>query len=220
MANVINRVWPALREDLTLYPGPTASSGAPSWTLHDPARNQYFSIDWVTFEVISRIRLGSMEAIIKAINQETTLSIDEASIQNVLTFLDENELIQRHDDVENYLIRQRRQSKEKSWFQSLLHGYLFFRVPLLKPDAWLSAVLPYFSFVFKDSFLKITLIIFLIGLWGVYQQWEVFHNTLMDTFSINGLIRYGLTLIGIKFIHELGHALVAKRHGCRVPTMG
>ena len=93
-------------------------------------------------------------------------------------------------------------------------------MPLLKPDAWLSAVLPYFNFVFKDSFLKITLIIFLIGLWGVYQQWEVFHNTLMDTFSINGLIRYGLTLIGIKFIHELGHALVAKRHGCRVPTMG
>ena len=220
MANDINRVWPALREDLTLYPGPTASSGAPSWTLHDPARNQYFSIDWITFEVISRIRLGSMEAIIKAINQETTLSIDEEAIQNVLTFLDENELIQRHDDIENYLIRQRRQSKEKSWFQSILHGYLFFRVPLLKPDAWLSAVLPYFNFVFKDSFLKITLIIFLIGLWGVYQQWEVFHNTLMDTFSINGLIRYGLTLIGIKFIHELGHALVAKRHGCRVPTMG
>ena len=62
MANDINRVWPALREDLTLYPGPTASSGAPSWTLHDPARNQYFSIDWITFEVISRIRLGDRKS--------------------------------------------------------------------------------------------------------------------------------------------------------------
>ncbi len=220
MANDINRTWPALREDLTLYPGPVSSSGAPSWSLHDPARNQYFSIDWVTFEVISRIELGSMEAVIQAINEETTLSIDEFAIQSVLTFLDENELIQRHDDVENYLIRQRRLEKEKSWFQSLLHGYLFFRVPLLKPDAWLTSISPYFSFVFKSSFLKITLIIFLIGLWGVYQQWEVFHTTLIDTFSINGLIRYGFTLIGIKFIHELGHALVAKRHGCRVPTMG
>lgn len=220
MANDINRTWPVLREDLTLYPGPLASSGAPSWTLHDPARNQYFSIDWITFEVISRIQLGNMEAVIQAINQETTLSIDELAIQNVLIFLDENELIQRHDDVENYLIRQRRLMKEKSWFQSLLHGYLFFRVPLLKPDAWLTSILPYFSFVFKRSFLKMTLIVFLIGLWGIYEQWEVFHATLMDTFSINGFIRYGLTLIGIKFIHELGHALVAKRHGCRVPTMG
>ena len=220
MANDINRAWPKLREDLTLYPGPITSSGAPSWTLHDPARNQYFSIDWITFEVISRIRLGNIESIMNAIHEETTLSIEEESIQDVLTFLDENELIQRHDDVENYLIRQRLQMKEKSWFQSLLHGYLFFRVPLFKPDAWLTSILPYFSFVFKKSFLKITLIVFLMGLWGVYQQWEVFHTTFIDTFSLNGFIRYGMTLIGVKFIHELGHALVAKRHGCRVPTMG
>jgi putative peptide zinc metalloprotease protein len=112
MANGVNRTWPALREDLTLYPGPVASSGAPSWSLHDPARNQYFFIDLVTFEVISRIQLGSMEAVIQAMNEETTLSIDELAIQSVLTFLDENELIQRHDDVENYLIRQLRLEKE------------------------------------------------------------------------------------------------------------
>jgi putative peptide zinc metalloprotease protein len=216
----ISRSWPKLREDLTLYPGPTASNGYPTWTLHDPARNQYFSIDWMTFEVVSRMGLGSFEAISDSVSKETTLEIDEDVIKNIIAFLDENELIQRHDDVENALIQNRRDAREKSWFESLLHGYLFFRVPLLKPDQWLDRILPYFSFLFRSSFLKLTFVAFLMGLVGVYQQWEFFRGTLIDTFSLHGLMRYGLALIGIKFIHELGHALVAKKNGCRVPTMG
>ncbi len=220
MANEINRSWPALREDLTLYPGPPAKNGFPTWTLHDPGRNQYFSIDWMTFEVISRMRLSSFEAISASISKETTLEIDEDIIKNVISFLDENELIQRHDAIENDLIQQRRNLREKSWFQSLLHGYLFFRVPLFKPDHWLDRVLPYVSFFLRNSFLKLTLGIFLVGLAGVFQQWEVFQTTLIDTFSFSGLMNYSLALIGIKVIHELGHALVAKKNGCRIPTMG
>ena len=220
MANEINRSWPAIREDLTLYPGPTATNGYPTWTLHDPARNQYFSIDWMTFEIISRMRLGSFEAIADSISKETTLALDEDVIKNVISFLDENELIQRHDAMENDLLQERRNVREKSWSQSLLHGYLFFRVPLLKPDQWLDGVLPYFSFLFSGFFLKLTLFVFFMGLIGVFQQWEVFQTTLIDTFSLSGLMNYGLALVGIKFIHELGHALVAKKNGCRVPTMG
>ena len=42
----------------------------------------------------------------------------------------------------------------------------------------------------------------------------------MDTFSWDGLIGYSVALLLIKILHELGHALTAKRYGCRVPTMG
>ena len=220
MTNETRRSWPSLREDLTLYPGPTASNGYPTWTIHDPARNQYFSIDWLTFEVISRMRLGSVETISNAVSSETTLEVDEDMIESIIAFLDENELIQRHDAIENELIQQRREVREKTWFESLLHGYLFFRVPLLKPDRWLDRALPYFSFLLTGSFLKLSFVAFLVGLVGAYQQWEIFRGTLIDTFSFNGLLRYGVALISIKLIHELGHALLAKKHGCRVPTMG
>ena len=220
MTNETRRSWPSLREDLTLYPGPTASNGYPTWTIHDPARNQYFSIDWLTFEVISRMRLGSVETISNAVSSETTLEVDENMIESIIAFLDENELIQRHDAIENELIQQRREVREKTWFESLLHGYLFFRVPLLKPDRWLDRALPYFSFLLTSSFLKLSFVAFLVGLVGAYQQWEIFRGTLIDTFSFNGLLRYGVALISIKLIHELGHALLAKKHGCRVPTMG
>ncbi|HLA35106.1 MAG TPA: hypothetical protein VJ001_09625 [Rhodocyclaceae bacterium] len=40
---------PILREELALYPGPHLADGQPSWTLHDPVRNQFFRIDWLVF---------------------------------------------------------------------------------------------------------------------------------------------------------------------------
>jgi hypothetical protein len=46
------------------------------------------------------------------------------------------------------------------------------------------------------------------------------HATLVDSLTWQGLLAYGLTLGFVKVLHELGHGLMAKRFGCRVPTMG
>ena len=42
----------------------------------------------------------------------------------------------------------------------------------------------------------------------------------MDFLSLEGAIAYGLSLIVIKTLHELGHAYTATRAGVRVNTMG
>ncbi|MDO9023112.1 site-2 protease family protein [Zwartia sp.] len=212
--------WPQLREDLTLHRGPSDRNGAPVWTLHDPARNQYFSIDWLTFEVISRLSLGDAQAVAESINIQTTLHVDEQEVLGVLRFMEEHELVQRHDPDGIEWLRKRRELRNKGAMQHLIHSYLFFRLPLLRPDAWLSRVTPHFSFFFSRTFLLLTLFAFVIGLWGVYRQWSTFAGTLVDTFSLQGLLSYAGALVAVKFTHELGHALTAKRMGCRVPTMG
>ena len=73
------------------------------------------------------MRLGSFEAIADSISKETTLALDEDVIKNVISFLDENELIQRHDAMENDLLQERRNVREKSWSQSwiLMTSILF-----------------------------------------------------------------------------------------------
>lgn len=43
---------PPLREELGLHPGPALATGEPSYTLEDPVRNQFFRIDWLTFEIL------------------------------------------------------------------------------------------------------------------------------------------------------------------------
>jgi putative peptide zinc metalloprotease protein len=212
--------WPRLREDLTLYPGPADKSGAPTWTLHDPARNQYFAIDWVAFEIISRLDLGNADEVCEAIGEQTTLLVSLDDIEATLKFLADNELIYQYGYQDTSQLLSKNRSRNKNWFDSLLHGYLFFRIPILKPDNMLDRLLPKVQFLFAKRFYQITLVLFLVGLWGVFRQWDLFSATLVDTFSIEGVLGYAGAVLIVKFLHEMGHAITAKKCGCRVPTMG
>lgn len=212
--------WPRLREDLTLYPGPADKNGAPTWTLHDPARNQYFQIDWVAFEIISRLDLRDRERICDLIQEQTTLLVNIEDVEEALKFLADNELIYQHEYEDIDRLYHRHQTRNKNWFDLLLHGYLFFRIPVLKPDSFLDKLLPKLNFLYSKRFYQITLAVFLLGFWGVFRQWDQFSATLVDTFSIEGILGYAGAVLIVKALHEIGHAITAKKCGCRVPTMG
>lgn len=212
---------PVLREELALFTGPALSDGQPSWTLHDPVRNQFFRIDWMSFEIISRWWHGDSQAIAEAVNCSTTLNADAQDVEAVARFLVDNQLVQaRGAGSSARQFAERLARGRGSWKTWLLHHYLFFRIPLLRPDRfldrWLSLVAPLYS----RGFARLTLLALLVGGFEVYRDWGRFSTTLLDTFTWNGLAAYGLTLLGVKLLHELGHAFTAKRYGCRVPTMG
>ena len=82
--------WPRLREELALYPGPRLADGQPSWVLHDPVRNLFFRLDWLTFECLSHWSLADSAAILAAIETESTLHVGPEELQAVHAFLTEN----------------------------------------------------------------------------------------------------------------------------------
>ena len=214
------REWPTLRQELTLHKGPCDASGAPTWTLHDPVRNQYFSLDWVAFHIVSRLNIGSVDGIKFSLKESTPLHIEDQDIESVLDFLEANELVQRHSPKAVAWLSERHARQSKSFIARLIHGYLFFRVPLFKPDKLLSSLASKVDFFYSPLFFKLSLFALFFGLWGVFRQWSVFSATLVDTFSWQGIVGYAGALIVVKVLHEFGHALTAKRMGCRVPTMG
>lgn len=210
---------PPLREELALLPGPVLADGQPSHTLHDPVRNLFFQIDWPTFAVLSRWRLGDAAAIAAAVGRETTLHLEAAEVEEILAFFQANQLLQPPPGSAAEFAA-RRQAGRGRLGQWLLHNYLFFRIPLLKPDRWLGCWAPRLDFFYSRPFLYLTLAALGWGWVEVYRQWERFAATLVDTFTWSGLASYGLTLVVVKTLHELGHGFMAKRLGCRVPTMG
>jgi putative peptide zinc metalloprotease protein len=215
----VNVTWPLLREELSLLPGPKLADGQPSWTLHDPARNRFFSIDWSTFEVLRRWSIADAEAIAESVSQDSTLKLGVDDIEQVSRFLGENQLLQARPGN----ARQQAERLNKahgSRFKWLLHHYLFFRVPLVRPDAWLGRWQGLAARFSSRSFALLTLAALLLGLTQVARHWEHFAASLVDTFTWSGLAAYGVALIVVKLLHELGHAFTAKRYGCRVPTMG
>ena len=83
---------PPLREELALLPGPHLADGQPSWTLHDPVRNQFFQIDWPSFEILSRWFMGDAESIAAAVCMETTLQVETADVERLALFNQEHQL--------------------------------------------------------------------------------------------------------------------------------
>ena len=211
---------PPLRQELALYPGPRTYSGEPSWSLHDPVRNLFFRLDWLSFEIIARWSLGEPRRILDAIEADTPIQPEPEDIESVLRFLLDNELLQAADEQATARLHQQRLKRSTRLIDWLMHRYLFFRVPLLKPDAWLNRSRALVDPFYRPGFLWLTLGALLFGLLGVSRQWEPFVATLVDVFSWSGLVSFGIALLFVKFMHELGHAFTAKRFGCRVPTIG
>ena len=211
---------PRLREELDLLPGPALGDGQPSWTLHDPVRNQFLRLDWPTFEILSRWSLDDPQAIAASVSAQTTLQIGPEEVSQVARFLLEHQLVQPQGADGARQLADRFEKIQGSPLNWLLHHYLFFRIPLWRPDGWLGRWLDVASLFYSRTFLGLTLLAFGLGLFQVARQWDVFVASLVDTFSWSGLAVYGLALVAVKFLHELGHAFTAKRLGCRVPTMG
>ena len=212
--------WPRLREELALYPGPRLADGQPSWVLHDPVRNLFFRLDWLTFECLSRWSLADPEAILAGIESETTLHLGPEDLQAVHTFVSENQLVIPEDVGGSAQLAARLRKQKSSWWHWLLHHYLFFRLPLVRPDRWLERQLPRIAFFYSPTFRRLTVLALIFGVVEVYRDWTQFSATLVDTFSLEGMIGYAVMLTFVKTFHELGHAFTAKRFGCRVPTMG
>lgn len=211
---------PLLREELDLLPGPILGDGQPSWTLHDPVRNRFFSLDWPTLEILRRWHLGESEAILADIATQTTLYLEVEDIERVLQFFIENQLIRPTGQGVARQFADRLNKLEGNRFKWLLHHYLFFRIPLVKPDAWLNRWQGVAAWFFTRQFAVLTVVALLLGLGQVIRHWEVFVASLVDTFNWEGLAAYGFTLAAVKLLHELGHAFTAKRFGCRIPSMG
>lgn len=209
-----------LRDELILHAGPANRDGSPSWTLEDPLRGLYFRIGWAEMAMLSRWSMGNAAQIVADVNQTSALTLDDSDVQYFNRFLQANSLTRvSGDEALAQFSRQVEQSRVSIW-RKLLKNYLFFRIPLWHPDRFLSATLPWVEPFFSRTFLKLTLLVAVLGLFLAGRQWETFKHTFLHFFTLEGAALAGLTLCFTKILHEFGHAYTCKRFGARVATMG
>lgn len=211
---------PPLRDELRLLEAPPGADGTPAWFIYDPRRHRYFHLGRVAFELLSRWRIGDPARLLEAVNGYTTCRIGPDDLQQLTEFLLRNNLVRGDAPgmVDRYVC-QKATEKHVFWRQ-VMHSYLFLRIPLVRPDRFLSHTLRWVEPLFRRSTQLTLIVVSLLGIGLVARQWDVFLNTFLHFFSLEGLALYLVALVGVKVAHELGHAYTAKRYGCRVPTMG
>jgi putative peptide zinc metalloprotease protein len=212
---------PALRQELKLFPGPALADGSRCWRIQDPARNRFFQIGWLDFELLSRWRQGGRcDELIARTARETTLAPSVEEVGALVEFLSQNQLTAAASGAEREDLRRRWRSAQRPWYETLLHHYLFFRIPLLRPDAWLARAAAKLAWMFTPAFAAVLAALLAADAYLVMRQWHDFERQFLYFFNPEGLLWYAAAATFAKLVHEFGHALTAKRLGLRIPHMG
>ena len=207
-----------LRQDLRLYESAPSRDGEPEWVIQDPVSNRFYRIGWMEYECLLRWP-GDPARIAAEISQATPMVVSAELVQEFVQFLEQNRLLRPSAEG---LDRLRQQANAKGWreWRWWLRNYLFVRVPLVRPDRFLTRLQPWVDPLFTRTALVLLIGATLLGLVLVIRQWDVFTHSVMDLVSPSGILGFALALIISKTLHEMGHALVATRLGLRVAHMG
>lgn len=211
---------PSLREDIRIEQGGLDFNNHPSWVIHDLANNQFFHIGWQEYEMLSRWHIQDTEAFLDNLKQTSLANVSELDLRELLAFLSQNCLIEQP----YRLIKQRKAHRDSQqnthWLLRLVKHYLFFRIPLVKPDGMLDKAYPYFRWLFSQGFFTFIVLMTCLELLMLSREWNTYKATFFQLFDVEFFIFYALSLVTAKVFHELGHALAVKRYGLHVPSMG
>jgi putative peptide zinc metalloprotease protein len=211
---------PPLREDLQLSSAGAALDGSPRWTLADPVRGRYFKLGTTAIRLLRHWSLGDPQHVLQAANCEPGLPLGASEVDELLSFLRAHDLIAALDPQQRASYAYKAAARKQSLWQILLHQYLFFRIPLWRPDAFLNRAWPWLA-RFGPGLLRYGLPLTLgLGVFLVARDWQRFLATFPHLFSLGGALAFGAALFFAKLCHEFGHAFMAKRAGCRVQSMG
>ncbi|MCP3966866.1 MAG: HlyD family efflux transporter periplasmic adaptor subunit [Lentisphaerae bacterium] len=102
----------------------------------------------------------------------------------------------------------------------VLASYLFFRIPILKPDRFLSRTLDGVKTIFNRWTFTLLWTIAITGYICLIMNLHQFADVFIKSISFQGLARYSIAVVLIKFVHEFAHAYTARIFGVRVRRMG
>ncbi len=209
-----------MREDLEILKGWPQHNGAPSWVLFDPLRNKYFRLGHDAFQLLSLWAKTTVEGVQEAAKKQLGRDIDEEEIGDVAKFLMANELSKTPPQDGYRFFAGQEAGGKKSIFGTALHSYLFFKIPLFRPDRFLQATWPLVAPFYTRMAVVIFAVLGVLALYLVSRQWEGFKGQFIVFLSLEGLLYYGVSLIFVKMCHELSHAYMAVRYGLKVPVIG
>ncbi len=211
---------PPLREELDLFPGPCAFDGSPTWTLYDPANQHFYRIGQLENEILAHWDLNTPENICEQLSEYGLFDVGIDDITQLLQFLAGHNLLQvRGKEAVQRLVGQAK-AAHHHWLTWLIHHYLFFKIPLVRPDRFLAKTYPLVRWVYQPAVFYLLVTLVLVNLYLLIDRWELFTRTFLHFFSAEGFIYYAVALMMTKTLHELGHAYTAHRYGCRVSAMG
>ncbi|MBW3540118.1 MAG: efflux RND transporter periplasmic adaptor subunit [Planctomycetes bacterium] len=212
----LKRYRPALRPELVFTPEEQGSERF--YRVEDPGRSRFYRIGLAEYAFISlfdgNTSVGEALALAARTLGEDALSEDEAAA--ICRWLIENGLVLTSAEGAAA------STESQASAEHAAGGFnpLMLRVPLLNPDRLLTALLPWTRWAFSGPAMLVWLGV--VG-WAaviVGGDWRRFTEASTGVLSPSNWLWLALAWVVLKLVHELGHALVCKKHGGHVRETG
>lgn len=212
---------PRLRSDLHIQRVGSFRDGSPRFRIHDPLRNRYFELGLVDVDILTHWRAGeSPRQLAARMEDEGATAVEADEVVALRALLMRYQLVASDDGASFMLLRDMWRRSRVHWLAWLLHNYLFFRIALVRPDAWLVRKLPLVRRLASAPVLWMLAVLAAVTPVLLAREWNAWTGSLAGMLTFDGIVASAAAAFFAKILHELGHAFVARHHGVRVPVMG
>ncbi|MDX1763070.1 MAG: hypothetical protein R3231_01985 [bacterium] len=192
------------------------------YVLHDPFNNQFFRLRPEAHDLVVRLRpdrtVGEVWEECLRLNPDSAPGQEDV-IQLLAQLYFANLLhYELPGDSEKLFERYKRRRQRE--LQSKLLSIMFIRLPLFDPETLLKRLLPFIRMVVSPAGALIWLVTVLWAAKVVIDHSDALRAEVQGVLAPGNLIFLYASLVMIKTLHEFGHAMVCKRFGGEVHTIG
>ncbi len=209
-----------LRGDLELFAGEADENGQNTWVVFDPVADRYFRVSEKEHHIIGHFNGRKTVAEVAETLSHAGIDVSKEEVVAVAHFLTQSSLLLPAYSSTEKRLNLLKNMKRKALPSKVAGSYLFLRIPLWKPDRFLSRTAPFIRAIFNRWMILLLALISLVGYMQLIVRWNEVAATVLASFNFAGATRYFLTIVVLKLFHEFAHAYAAKSLGIRVRRMG
>ena len=154
---------PALREDLRILPGPRTSGGQATWLLHDPLAHKFHKLAQRGFELLKAWKPITPPDLLTRINQTIDTPYEQQDVEDMASFLFAQKLTIIPPGLKTEELSAQEDAASPPWSSQIFHKYLFFRIPLFKPQKFLQAAYPFIAPLYSKGFVEVLVTFFFVA---------------------------------------------------------
>ncbi len=196
--------------------------GEMCYVLRDPFNSRFFRLSPEAYRFVMRLNPKSTvhdlwEESLRE-NPDDTPSQD--AVIRLLSQLHLSNLLYVENSPDTEAVFERYSRTKQKELTSKIQSFLFFRMPLWDPHTWLVRYDNVTRMIFsRGGFLVWALVVF-TGFWYALENPQALYQSGQGVLAPSNIFLLYICLAGLKFLHEMGHAMATRRFGGEVHTMG
>ena len=192
------------------------------YVVRDPAGNQFHRLSDAAYRFVGL--LDGSRTVGDAWELVGGQLADDAPTQpeviQILSQLHSANLLETDVSADAMVLLRRHKQQMKRKMQGRLMNLLFPRIPIWDPDAFLKRWLPLVGPMLSKGGAIVWCLMILAACLALAPRWEDVKLAAQNSIAPGNWLWLWAVFVGIKFIHECGHAFACRRFGGEVHEMG